>query len=160
MTTRSKIYPPSEATMAPSQTEARAREPRGVPAPVSRRMIGAELERLPGHLGQQPGAVVVDGATRGIVPVPAQEAFAPRLGDAALPWPVLEFFQTGAGMVALVGHQFGRVLGRRRRIDSGQVGGRTRQRFRQGGGVALVGLVHLDRHYRAGVEVHRMFGLV
>src|SRR3954465_13985303 len=131
--------------MAPSPTETGAREPRGVPVPISRRMInpqvvpddmdqvslvdvlaaaqpgpshaaaiqdqrkstlhqfGTELERLPGHLGQQPGAVVVDGAACGIVAVPAQEAIAPRLGDAALPRPVLELFQTGTGMVALVG---------------------------------------------------------
>src|SRR3954471_18539053 len=34
---------PSAAGKAPSQTETRAREPRGVPAPVSRRMINPKL---------------------------------------------------------------------------------------------------------------------
>src|SRR3954454_17157231 len=43
MTTRSMIYPPSEATMAPNQTETGAKEPRGVPTPVSRRMINPKL---------------------------------------------------------------------------------------------------------------------
>src|SRR4051794_6985189 len=65
--------------------------------------FGAEPERLPGHLGQQPSAVVIDGAACRIIAVPMQEAIAPRLRDAALPRTVLELLQPGAGMVTLVG---------------------------------------------------------
>ncbi len=122
--------------------------------------FGAELERLPGHFGEQPGTVVVDRAPRGIVSMPAQEGIAPGLGDAALPRTVLHRLQTRTGMVAFVGHQLSRVVRCRCRIDGGQVRGRICQRVRHRRGVALVGWVHLGRNHRTGVEIHGMLGLV
>jgi hypothetical protein len=67
--------------------------------------FGPELECLPGHLGQQPGTVVVYRPVGGIISVSTQEAIAPKLGDAALPRTVVHRLQTSTGMVALVGDQ-------------------------------------------------------
>ena len=63
-------------------------------------------------------------------------------------------------MVALVGHQLGRVLRGRRRPDRRQVGLGRPERVGQGRGVTPIGGVDLRRDDRAGVEVDRVLGLV
>jgi hypothetical protein len=122
--------------------------------------LGAQLERHPGHAGQQTGAVVDHRAAGSVVAMPAQEAVALRLGDARLPRPVVERLQRLPRVVPLVGHHLGRHLGARGRLDRGEVARGALQRARQAGGVAPVGGVHLGRDHRAGVEVHRVLGLV
>ena len=63
-------------------------------------------------------------------------------------------------MIAFVGHTFGWVLSRRRRVNAGKVLLGRRQRLGKRRRVALVGGVQLGRHHRAGVQIHRVLRLV
>ncbi len=124
--------------------------------------LGAQLERRLRHPRQQPRPVVVDGAARVVVAVPARDplALALGLGDPRLPGAVLEGFEHRASEVTLVGHQLRRGLRRRRRVHRRQVGLGRRQRRRQGGGVALVGGMQFGGDHRPGVEIDRVLRLV
>ena len=63
-------------------------------------------------------------------------------------------------MVALIGHTFGRIFGRRRHIHRLEVCLGRRQGLGKRCRIALVGRVQLRRHHRAGVQIHRVLGLV
>ncbi len=121
---------------------------------------GAQTQGGARDAGKQPDAVVDHRAAGGVVAMPAQEAVALRRGDAGLPRAAVERLQRLAGMVALVGDQFGRRRRARRCLDRVEMPRGARQRARQGGGVAAIGGVHLGRDHRAGVEVDRVLRLV
>ena len=59
-----------------------------------------------------------------------------------------------------LGDAFGRVLRRRCRIHRLEVCLGLRQGLGKRRGVALIGRVQLGRHHRAGVQIHRVLGLV
>jgi hypothetical protein len=76
-------------------------------------------------------AVGIDGSARRLVTMPSGEPLALRLGDPRLADAAVEIRQYGAGVVALVGNQFGGFCGRRRPADAGQVRLRRPQRILQ-----------------------------
>ena len=63
-------------------------------------------------------------------------------------------------MITFVGDAFGRVLRRRCRIHRLEVCLDLRQGLGKRRDVALIGRVQLGRHHRAGVQIHRVLGLV
>src|SRR6476620_12339808 len=101
--------------------------------------LAAFAHGLLADLRFQPVAVCIDGGARLIIAMPAQIAVGGRgLGDARLPWPAVEVFQSLARMITLVADQNAGLFRTRCKANRGEVVGRRLQRARQGRRVTLV----------------------
>jgi hypothetical protein len=122
--------------------------------------LGAASHALLTDLRAQAVAVGVDGVACRLITVPAGESLSLRLGNPGLPGAVVEVFQDGAGVVALVGDEFGRLCRRRLPADACQVRLRRLQGALERRCIALMRRVNLGRDHRTGVEIDGVFRLV